>query len=212
MLIERETNGIPLIAHNFFGFDLFYYMKAYIASAWGSKELNIGSNNLTQANYGNIKSEIKLIHSYKFYERSLGELSSTLTNTEKNAVKKITENILNQHYYYCTVWPYLSIQKKDKILEIISTGKGTIPYELSIDMESFFITPDQEFWEKTKFFSEVKQSVINNEDYEHSNYLYQTLKMGNLGDFFTSRKICVRISNQILVRNLSHFFHNFVIG
>ena len=110
------------------------------------------------------------------------------------------------------MWPYLSIQKKDKILEIISTGKGTIPYELSIDMESFFITPDQEFWEKTKFFSEVKQSVINNEDYEHSNYLYQTLKMGNLGDFFTSRKICVRISNQILVRNLSHFFHNFVIG
>ena len=37
MLIERETNGIPLIAHKFFGFDLFYYMKAYIASAWGSK-------------------------------------------------------------------------------------------------------------------------------------------------------------------------------
>ena len=123
MLIERETNEIPLIAHNFFGFDLFYYMKAYIASAWESKELNIGGNNLTRANYSNIKSEIKLIDSFKFYQRSLGELSSTLTNTEKNAVQKITEKFLNQHFYFCTVWPYLSIQKKDKTLEIISTGK-----------------------------------------------------------------------------------------
>ena len=39
--IERSTAEIPFDAHNFFGFDLFYYMKAYIASAWCSKELNI---------------------------------------------------------------------------------------------------------------------------------------------------------------------------
>ena len=138
--------------------------------------------------------------------------------------------------------PYLSIQKKHKYLEIISTGKGIIPYELIINMESFFIIPDQDLWEKTEFFSELKQSVVNDEDYEHSKYLYQTLKMRHLGDlndlyiaqdvilltevirivnplkrvvwigFSTSRKICVRISNQILVRNLSHFFHNFIIG
>ena len=46
----------------------------------------------------------------------------------------------------------------------------------------FFIMPDQDLWEKTEFFSELKQSVVNDEDYEHSKYLYQTLKMRNLGD------------------------------
>ena len=71
MLTERETCEIPFIAHNFFGFDLFYFMKAYTAPAWGSKELNIGCNNLTYANYGNIKSEIKLTDSLKFCQRSL---------------------------------------------------------------------------------------------------------------------------------------------
>ena len=86
MLVERETCEILFIPHNFFGFDLFYFMKAYIAPAWGSKELDIGGNSLTHANYGNIKSEIKLIDSLKFYQRSLGEMSSTLTDTEKNAV------------------------------------------------------------------------------------------------------------------------------
>ena len=90
-LVEKSTPDIPFVAHNFFGFDLFYYMKAYIASAWCSKELNIGGTNLTQANYGNISGEIRFIDSLKFYQRSLGELFSTLTTEEKNAVKNLTE-------------------------------------------------------------------------------------------------------------------------
>ena len=45
---ERENNmKIPVIAHNLFGFDLYYFIKGYIASAWYSKELKIGGNNLT---------------------------------------------------------------------------------------------------------------------------------------------------------------------
>ena len=157
-------------------------MKAYIASAWCSKELNIGGNNLTQANYCNISGEVKLIDSLKIYQRSLGELSSTLTIEEKNTVKKLTEKFLNEHYYFCIVWPYLSMKKKEKFLEIILEGKGIIPYEIILDMEPFFIKPENQFWEKTVFFSELKQSAVNDDNYENSKYLYQTLKMRNLGD------------------------------
>ena len=42
---EETTSQIPFIAHNVFGFDLFYWIKTYIASAWCSKELNIAGNN-----------------------------------------------------------------------------------------------------------------------------------------------------------------------
>ena len=134
---------IPFVAHKFFGFDLFFFMKAYIVSAWCSKALNIGGTNLTQANYGNISSEIRLIDSLKFYQRSLGELSSTLTDEEKIAVKKLAEKFLNEHFYFSTVWPYLSF--KEKTLEIISEGKGIIPYEIIVDMKSFFIKPENDF-------------------------------------------------------------------
>ena len=173
---------IPFLAHNFFDFDLLYYMKAYIASVWCSKQLNIGGTNLMHANYGNISNETELIDSLKFYQQSLGKLYSTLTADEKIAVKKLTEKFLNGHYYFSTVSPFLSLKKKDKILEIISEGKGTIPCEIIVDMESFFIKPDSEFWEKTEFFSELKQSTVNDEDYGNSKYLYQTLKMRNLCD------------------------------
>ena len=109
---KKSTSEIPFVAHNFFGFDLFYFMKTYIALEWCSKKLNIGGNNLTHANYGNISSEIKLIDSLKFYQRSIGELSSTLAPEEKTAVKNLAENFLNEHYYFSTVWAYLLVNNK----------------------------------------------------------------------------------------------------
>ena len=61
-------------------------------------------------------------------------------------------------------------------------GKGVIPCAIIVDMESFFIKPNKDFWEKTEFLSELKLSAVNNEDYENAKYLYKTLKMRTLGD------------------------------
>ena len=60
---------------------MFYFIKGYRASAWGSKDLNFGGNNLTNINFGN---EIKFIDTLKYYQKRLGELTSTLTENEKN--------------------------------------------------------------------------------------------------------------------------------
>ena len=49
-------------------------------------------------------------------------------------------------------------------------------------MESFFIKPGNEFCEKSEFFSELKVSAVDDESHENSKYLYQSLKMKNLGD------------------------------
>ena len=76
----------------------------------------------------------------------------------------LTEKFLNEHFYFSTVWPYLSFKKKEKILEIISEGKGIIPYEIIVDMESFFIKPENDYWEKIEFFSELKQNGVSDED------------------------------------------------
>ena len=170
--VEKCTPEIPYVAHNFFGFDLFYFMKTYIASVWCSKELNIGGNNLTHANYGNISSEIKLIDSLKFYPQSLRKLSSTLTPEEKTAIKNLAEKFLNEHYFFSTLGVFIDKQTNKQKLEIIAEGKGVIPYEIIVDMESFFIKPDKEFWEKTEFFSELKLSAVSDENYENSKYHY----------------------------------------
>ena len=137
-VIEKTTPDIPFIAHKLFGFDLYYFIKAYIASAWCSKSLNVGGTNLTQG-------EIKLINTLKFYQKSLADLAFTLSDEEMVAVKKVTEKCLNEHYYFSIIWPYPSFKRKEKFLDIIAEGKGVIPYELIVDMQSFFIKPENDF-------------------------------------------------------------------
>ena len=81
----------PVIALNLFGFHLYYFIKGYIAFTWCSKELNFGGTNLTQINFSNITGEIKFIDSLKYYQKSLGQLASTLSDEEKLSVKILTE-------------------------------------------------------------------------------------------------------------------------
>ena len=100
--------------------------------------LNIGGKNLTQINFSNITDEIKFIDSLKHYQKSLVELASTLTDEEKISIKKSAEQFFNQHYYFSKVWPYLNSKKKEKILGIVSEGKGVKSYELIINTDSFF--------------------------------------------------------------------------
>ena len=72
-----------------------------------------------------------------------------MSEKEKIALKKVTEQFLRQHDYFSKVWKYLGPSQKEKILDIIADGKGLIPYEKIVDQYSFFITPENgTFFEK----------------------------------------------------------------
>ena len=83
---------------------MFYFINDYRGSARGSKDLNFGGNNLTNLNFANIGDEVKFISILKYYQKSLGELASTLTEEEKESVKKLTAQYLSKYYYFCEVW------------------------------------------------------------------------------------------------------------
>ena len=70
-----------------------------------------------------------------------------------------------------------------KVLDIVTSGKDIIPYELIVDMQSLLLTPDDDqFWDKTEFFSELKLQAVNDKSNENSKFLLKTLEMRNLGD------------------------------
>ena len=125
----------------------------------------------------------------------------------------MTEQFFNQHDYFCKVWPYLNSKKKEQVLQIASEGKSVIPYELIINMDSFFQTPENEFWEKAEFFSELKPTAVNDNGFENSKYLYQTLKMRNLGDMndlYNAQDavlLCEIIKNRFQVMNNTYGFN-----
>ena len=130
---ESKTE-IAMIAHNLFGFDMFFFIKGYHAIAWGTEDLNVGRTNLTHINYGNIAAEIKFIDTLKYYQKSLGELAATLSD-EKISIKHLTKQFVIQI-------KYLSDAQQNKILQIITEGKGIVPYEKIVDMNSMFLTSE----------------------------------------------------------------------
>ena len=72
-----------MFAHNFFGFDMYFLLKGLRATAWNSKDINIGEPNLTHINFANIGRETKFIDTLKYYQKSLGQLAATLSEEEK---------------------------------------------------------------------------------------------------------------------------------
>ena len=148
---ENKTEFV-VFAHNFFGFDMFFLLKGFQATAWGTEDINLGGTNLTNINFAKIGSETKFIDTLKYYQKSLKQLAATLSVDEKLTVKKVTEQFLRQHDYFSDAWKFLGPQQKERILDIVADGKGIIPYEKIVEVNSLNLTPENRiFFEKSEF-------------------------------------------------------------
>ena len=155
-----------MFAHNFFGFDIFFLLQGFWATAWNIKDINIRGTNLTNINFANISNETKFTDTLKYYQKSLGQLAGTLSVNEKHGV-----------------WKYLGLLQKEKHLNTVAGGKGIIQYKKIIDTNNMSLTPENGIlFEKSEFHSDLKQKSVKNEDYDSSLHLYKNLKMRNLGD------------------------------
>ena len=91
--------------------------------------MNIGRTNLTNINFANIGSQVKIIDAMKYFQVSFAQIASTTTEEEKKNVKKLTLQCLVRHDYFGLVWKILSEEKGNKMIEVIADGKVLIPYE-----------------------------------------------------------------------------------
>ena len=142
----------------------------------------MGGTNLVSVNFVNISTQIKIMDTLKYYQTPLANISSTANKTEKKSIAESVEFFIKGHYYFSNIWTTLNQKDKERILDIISKGKGTLPYEKIVDLNSLEIIPEKEFFEYTEFFSKLNGHNIPTEIYEDMKYLYTILKMRNLGD------------------------------
>ena len=125
----------------------------------------------------------KFIDRMKYYQTSLGQLSEILSDKEKENIAKLTVQFLTNHEYFSTVWKNLTNNQQNKIIEIIVSGKGVIPYEKIETIDSLSCKPeDGIFFSKDEFFSTLKGKNVDNECYENAKQLFILLKMRDLSD------------------------------
>ena len=129
---------------------------------WDTKDVSIGGSYLTHINYANINGgELKCINTLKYYQKNLGQFVDTLSEKEKEAIKKLSEQFLKQHDYFSENWKYLGPSQKEKFLDIVAGGKSLIPHEKIVYQCSFFLVLENgTFFEETEFFCELKNKAV----------------------------------------------------
>ena len=79
---------VPLIGHNFLGFDIYYMVKGYRSSVWGTKDFTMGGTNLINVNFANISSQVKIIDTLKYYQTSANEYSRHYSGYKNTRVRR----------------------------------------------------------------------------------------------------------------------------
>ena len=160
--IRENQNVIPVIAHNLFGLDFFYVVKGIRICVSRTKQLNIGSWNLTNFQYANISSQVKFIDTIRYYQQSL---SKSIHQTKKRHIQSSCKKIYRKNPTYSANFLSLSDENKEWILEFLSRGKGVIPYEKIKLHEDLNCVPEGEFFNKSEFYSLLKNEIILDQDY-----------------------------------------------
>ena len=77
---------------------------------------------------------------------------------------------------------YIKDDDVNWILEYLSSGKGTIPYQMITDFDSLNIKPEKDLFDHEKFYSCLKEDNISIEEYENVKKIFNILKLETLGD------------------------------
>ena len=144
----------------------------------------------------------------KYYQQSLAKLEESMTDEEKEKIKKESKKLSLKHNYFGKVFPTLPSNDQEWILKYMSSGKGVIPYEMTDSFDSLNIVPKDEYFFMEDFYSSLKHSVITEEEHSSVKKLYSLLKMENLGDLNNLHNFQDTIILCEIIESRSDFLNN----
>ena len=157
--LRENKTLVSLIGHNFLGFDIFYMIKGYRSTCWGTKDYSMGGTNLTNVNFANIGAQVKIIDSLKYYQATHANIAATTDETEKSKIKSSVQLFLSKHEYFSNIWANLIEKDQTKILDIVAEGKGALPYEKIVNINSLRIAPDEFFLSTRNFIAVLIKAI-----------------------------------------------------
>ena len=110
-------------------------------------------------------------------------MSETLSDIEKSNIAKLTGQFIVTHSYFSGVWKELHFVDKKKVIDIMVSGKGIIPYEKVETINSLSSKPENGvFFTRDEFFSSLKGESVDEISYQNAKTLFLTSKMRDLSD------------------------------
>ena len=92
----------------------------------------------------NIGNQLKFIETIKYYQQSLGSLSASTNELEKNIMNSC-ESFIKKFNYFSDVFNSLADQEKAWVFNYLTAGKEMIPYEMVKTSEDLLAQPESRF-------------------------------------------------------------------
>ena len=99
-IVENYYN-IPVFAHNQFRFYFFLFLKGLRATVWETTDIQIGGQNPTDINFAIIQNLVRFIDTTKYFQQSLANLASSMTEIEQKNIRKIFKKISSHKLMFC---------------------------------------------------------------------------------------------------------------
>ena len=125
--VREQKKTISVIAHNLFRFDFFFFLKGIRADSWRTRDINIGGKNPTDINFARIGNQVVLIDTVKYFQQSLATLANTMTDKERQIVRKECKKLILNDKNLSKKFKICSEEDQESVLDYPSSGKGTIP-------------------------------------------------------------------------------------
>ena len=106
-------------------------------------------------NFASVGNQIQFIDTIKYFQQSLffleGGLANSLKSSEKTAIYEQSKSYLMKDPKISKKFLRLGKTDQEWVLNYLSTGKGTIPYKLVTDFDSFNISLEKDFLKSIYF-------------------------------------------------------------
>ena len=73
------------------------FLKGLRPSVWETTDIQIGGKNPSDVNFAIIKNQVRFIDTVKYYQQSLASLAFSMTDIEKESVRKNCRGFLAQN-------------------------------------------------------------------------------------------------------------------
>ena len=154
--VRENYYSIPVIAHNQFRFNFFFFMQGFRPTVWETTDIKIGAKNASNVNFAAISNQVRFIDTIKYFQRSLANLASSMNDVEKQSIRDIFARLLHDKLPFCLP------DDREWILDYLAKGKGTIPYQKVTELDSLLSRPPlrQEFFDKDDFYSTLREKAV----------------------------------------------------
>lgn len=102
------------------------------------------------------------------FQQSLWALANSLTDNEKYAIRTECKKIINKGEKLSKKFNTCTEEDQEWVLNYLSTGKQTIPYEMRTRYDSLDVSPEVgNFLLPHHFYSSLKDDIVTEEEYEN---------------------------------------------